>query len=351
MNAHAKLCTRFYCTILLLSSLKNLQASLNKLYKVCLFPNIINIFQSMDFHVNAGEPLEPCKGVLDGKYKVYCTIGDGQFAKQSYLLKQQRVRLAQAVDTMEWHAVKIMKEHQVNSAEKLAYFMNEVRLLSQCSHKHVVQIISASISGALVKPTGKKKPAVYYVMCHAKYGEIYRLVRETGRFTEVQARSFFRQLLGGKTGSQSRVGLDFLHSKGIAHRDIKPENLLLNSSLNLVIADFGSAARYRNEENKTMEFDSAVIVGSQEYNAPEINMDKSYKGDKADLFSCAVCLFVMVIGSIPFRIASSFDPYFKLLSKKDKSSYWEIYSAVPISAEFKGTCFSQHNLIKTCLKR
>ena len=132
------------------------------------------------------------------------------------------------------------------------------------------------------------------------------------------------------------LGLEFLHSKGIAHRDIKPENLLLDSDLNLVIADFGSAARYKNEENKTTEFDSTIIVGSQEYNAPEINMEKSYRGEKADIFSSAVCLFVMVLGNTPFRIASNCDPYFKELSRKDKSGYWVIYSSVPVSPEFKG---------------
>ncbi len=134
-----------------------------------------------------------------------------------------------------------------------------------------------------------------------------------------------------------------MHSKGIAHRDIKPENLLLDTNLNLVIADFGSAARYLSEETKAVEFDSAFIVGSQEYNAPEINMEKTYRGDKADLFSSAVCLFVMVVGNIPFRIASSSDPYFKLLSKKNKASYWSIYSSVPVSAEFKGRFFLFRN--------
>lgn len=131
-----------------------------------------------------------------------------------------------------------------------------------------------------------------------------------------------------------------MHSRGIAHRDIKPENLLLTNDMNLVIADFGCAARYTLEENKAAEFDSSVIVGSQEYNAPEINMDKRYCGDKADIFSAAVCLFVMVMGNVPFRMASNSDPYFKLLSKKDKTEYWNIYSAVPISSEFKGieTC-------------
>lgn len=121
----------------------------------------------------------------------------------------------------------------------------------------------------------------------------------------------------------------------IAHRDIKLENLILDSNLNLMIADFGSAAQYDVENSKASSFDSAVVVGSQEYNAPEINMDKSYCGDKADTFSCAVCLFMMVIGGSPFRVASRIDPYFRLLSKKEKAEYWKIYAEVPASKEFK----------------
>lgn len=227
-----------------------------------------------------------------------------------------------------------MKEHQINTTDKMVCFMNEVRLLTQVSQKNIVTIIAASVSGTYIKNNGNKKNIAYYIMSYAKYGEIYRLIRETGRFNEIQARSFFVQLLDGNY--YSRLGLEFLHSRGIAHRDIKPENLLLGTDLNLVIADFGSAARYWDKESKATEFDSTIIVGSQEYNAPEINMDKHYQGDKADLFSAAVCLFMMVIGNSPFRMASNYDPYFKLLSKKDKSSYWSIYNSVPTSPEFKG---------------
>lgn len=36
-------------------------------------------------------------------------------------------------------------------------------------------------------------------------------------------------------------GLSYLHERGIMHRDIKPENILINSDLNVKIADFGFA--------------------------------------------------------------------------------------------------------------
>ena len=114
---------------------------------------------------------------------------------------------------MEWYAIKIMKEDQVNSAEKLSYFMNEVRILSQCQSpgKNIVDIIAASISGMMVKSSGRKKAAVYYVMSYARHGEIYRLVRETGRFTEILARTFFIQIIRGKADSlTSRLGISAL---------------------------------------------------------------------------------------------------------------------------------------------
>ena len=107
------------------------------------------------------------------------------------------MKLARAIDGMEWYAIKIMKEHQINSAEKLTYFMNEVKLLSQCTGNHIVELISVSISGTITKSNGLKKAAVYCVMCYARHGEIYKLIRETGQFTEALARTIFIQLIEG----------------------------------------------------------------------------------------------------------------------------------------------------------
>lgn len=66
----------------------------------------------------------------------------------------------------------------------------------------------------------------------AEYGEIFRFIEHTERFSEQLARNIFSQLVDG---------LHYLHSLGIAHRDIKPENLLVDSKFRLVIADLGFA--------------------------------------------------------------------------------------------------------------
>jgi serine/threonine protein kinase len=108
-----------------------------------------------------------------------------------------RVKLAQCVKTLEWVAIKIMKDQCVNSVEKIDKFMSEVRLLAQSVNTNIVEIISVSLSVIYVDSWGNKRSVAYYCMKCAKYGELYKLIRATGSFQEKIARSIFVQLISG----------------------------------------------------------------------------------------------------------------------------------------------------------
>lgn len=56
---------------------------------------------------------------------------------------------------------------------------------------------------------------------------------------------------------------------------------------------------------------------------------------KADIFSAAATLFIMVMRCSPFRKAHAKDPYFKRLSASDRKPFWNIFKNTPSSAEFK----------------
>jgi serine/threonine protein kinase len=56
---------------------------------------------------------------------------------------------------------------------------------------------------------------------------------------------------------------------------------------------------------------------------------------KADLFSVAATLFLMVMRSPPFRKAHQKDPYFKRLCASDRKGFWNIFKGIPSSTEFK----------------
>ena len=56
---------------------------------------------------------------------------------------------------------------------------------------------------------------------------------------------------------------------------------------------------------------------------------------KADLFSSAATLFLMVMRCPPFRKAHPKDPFFKRLCNQDKKMFWSIFKGIPCSNEFK----------------
>jgi serine/threonine-protein kinase len=85
--------------------------------------------------------------------------------------------------------------------------------------------------------------------------------------------------------------LDAAHQKGIIHRDIKPENILVNSNLELKIADFGLALA-RDENILTQK---SSIVGTPGYMSPE-----QIRGEEltpqTDLFSSGIVIYELFTG-------------------------------------------------------
>ena len=120
---------------------------------------------------------------------------------------------------------------------------------------------------------------------------MFEYVVRKGGLRESEARWFFQQLI---------VAVDYIHGMGVASRDIKLENTLLDSSPRplIKICDFGYS--------KHEKYQSAPgsRVGTPAYLAPEVIMTtkgKTYDGKIADIWSCGVMLFVMLVGAYPFE--------------------------------------------------
>ena len=106
---------------------------------------------------------------------------------------------------------------------------------------------------------------------------------ERGPLPEVEAIKYFRQIIWVR-----------LIVMLLCHRDLKPENLLLDSQLNVKLADFGMAALESN--GKLLE----TSCGSPHYAAPEIVSGLKYHGAASDVWSCGVILFALLTGRLPF---------------------------------------------------
>ncbi|CAN8251747.1 unnamed protein product [Cochlearia groenlandica] len=126
------------------------------------------------------------------------------------------------------------------------------------------------------------------VMEYASGGELFERICNAGRFSEAEARYFFQQLI---------CGVDYCHSLQICHRDLKLENTLLDGSPAplLKICDFGYS------KSSLLHSRPKSTVGTPAYIAPEVLSRREYDGKHADVWSCGVTLYVMLVGGYPFE--------------------------------------------------
>uniref|UniRef100_A0A0A9AUM4 non-specific serine/threonine protein kinase n=1 Tax=Arundo donax TaxID=35708 RepID=A0A0A9AUM4_ARUDO len=83
----------------------------------------------------------------------------------------------------------------------------------------------------------------------------------------------------------------------ICHRDLKLENTLLDGSPapRLKICDFGYS------KSSLLHSKPKSTVGTPAYIAPEVLSRREYDGKTADVWSCGVTLYVMLVGAYPFE--------------------------------------------------
>ncbi|KFK30567.1 hypothetical protein AALP_AA7G278600 [Arabis alpina] len=126
------------------------------------------------------------------------------------------------------------------------------------------------------------------VMEYAAGGELFERICNAGRFSEDEARYYFKQLISG---------VSYCHTMQICHRDLKLENTLLDgsSSSQLKICDFGYS------KSSVLHSQPKSTVGTPAYVAPEVLSRKEYNGKIADVWSCGVTLYVMLVGAYPFE--------------------------------------------------
>ncbi|KAG1653657.1 MAP/microtubule affinity-regulating kinase 3 [Nymphon striatum] len=200
-----------------------------------------------------------------GRFRLLKTIGKGNFAK---------VKLAKHLPTGKEVAIKIIDKTQLNSGS-LHKLYREVKIMKVLDHPNIVKLFQVI----------QTEKTLYLIMEYASGGEVFDYLVAHGRMKEKEARAKFRQIVSA---------VQYCHQKRIIHRDLKAENLLLDSEMNIKIADFG----FSNEFVPGYKLDT--YCGSPPYAAPELFQGKKYDGPEVDVWSLGVILYTLVSGSLPF---------------------------------------------------
>jgi serine/threonine-protein kinase len=102
---------------------------------------------------------------------------------------------------------------------------------------------------------------------------------------------------GLRLAKQLCSGLAAAHSVGVLHRDIKPENLILESTGNAKLMDFGIARPI--DRMTPGQTQAGFVVGTPHYLAPEILQGRE-PDFRADIYSCGIVLYELFAGTLPF---------------------------------------------------
>ncbi|KEH21508.1 probable leucine-rich repeat receptor-like protein kinase At1g35710 [Medicago truncatula] len=165
-------------------------------------------------------------------------------------------------------------------------FKNEVRILSEIKHRHIVKLYGFCLH----------KRIMFLIYQYMEKGSLFSILYDDVEAVEFNWRTRVNTIKG------VAFALSYLHhdcTAPIVHRDVSSSNILLNSEWQASVADFGTA--------RLLQYDSSnrtIVAGTIGYIAPELAYTMAVN-EKCDVYSFGVVALEALVGRHPEDILSS----------------------------------------------
>ena len=173
-------------------------------------------------------------------------------------------------------ALKVIKPELTRDEKSVRRFQREARVLAKLKNPNIVGVHE-------LRHTDE---GFFIVMEYVDGGDLSVLLQGVP-LPISKTLSITRQLL---------QAFEKAHSAGVIHRDIKPQNIMISSTGEVKVTDFGLA---KLSSPETMITVTSGILGTMNYMSPE-----QLRGDeldhRTDLWSLGVVLYEMLFGCLPF---------------------------------------------------
>jgi len=267
--------------------------------------------------------------ILDGRYEVLETIGEGGFA---IVFKATQLSTGQPV------AVKVLRAlRTVGPDQKLEKdrFEREMKLIGELRHPNIVRLIdfgelkaqvresltswneqSDGGSGEVLEESSTSRIVIrklpYIVMEFLEGETLTAFLEREDRLDVTTALELMLPVL-------SAVGR--AHQAGVVHRDLKPPNIIVTRGvgerLHPHVLDFGIARPVDEERASAAPGTTDGLLGTPEYMAPEQASGAGEPDARSDQFTLGALLYECVTGRRPFHA----ETFIELLHSVATASY------------------------------
>jgi serine/threonine-protein kinase len=216
--------------------------------------------------------------LLAGRYQIGDLLGHGGMADVHVGLD---ARLNRKV------AVKLLKPSLANDPAFRTRFRQEAQAAARMAHPTIVRVFDAG-EETVREPNGAEVQVPFIVMEHVD-GKLLKDLVAQGPLDPAEAVRIVDGIL---------TALEYSHRAGVVHRDIKPGNVMVTSSGQVKVMDFG-IARAISDSSATIAQTSAIL-GTAQYFSPEQARGEGIDA-RTDLYSTGVVLYELLTGKAPFR--------------------------------------------------
>jgi predicted Ser/Thr protein kinase len=223
-------------------------------------------------------------------YTIVAELGHGGFGVVYKALHHSKER---------WEALKLLFGR---TAQRTAYFENEVRLVAKLRHPNIATLYEANLHGL----------PLYYAMefVQGQHLDDYFRSHEVSLEQRIELVKTVAAAVG------------YAHREGVIHRDLKPQNILIDPQGQPRIVDFGIAKRLvveagRHEPSDAVPHSPESVVGTYGYISPEQLSGQSVDS-RADVYGLGALLFHVITGQ-PARFAPQVERLREVLHERQVS--------------------------------
>jgi serine/threonine protein kinase len=175
--------------------------------------------------------------------------------------------------------------------------LREIKLLRHFDHENVIHIKDLGVPNPEL---GLQGFTDIYIVSELMETDLHRVIYSRQTLSDEHIQYFIYQIMRS---------LKYIHSADVVHRDLKPSNLLLNSTCDLKICDFGLARGMHDVQLQLTEY-----VVTRWYRAPEIMLACRVYTKAIDVWSVG-CIFAELLGRKPLFPGEDYIHQLKLIAE------------------------------------